>query len=505
MAPSELEPSSTTLRELANALRALRVDGDASVAVSGVRQIRAASCRASSSYVRAGAKRRAEAERRDRAWRRRRDGRRRPPAAPPGVPVLVVRNVRAAIARAAAIVYGDPTRSLSVVGITGTNGKTTTSYLVCRALEATGARPGLIGTIGYRFEDWSGDAAHPTPESADVARIAKTMLGRGASHLVMEVSSHALAQARVDAVHFRAAAFTNLTQDHLEFHGSMAAYGEAKARLFVELAPDVSIINIDDLFGRDLATARPRSTGHGVGRGGDGRRHRAGASGPRFPVDPCERAHAAWSGPSFVEAHRRPQLAQHADGARRRSALVRPRKKKLLPLLDAAVPGRLERCDGPGDDLVVLVDYAHTPDAPDRRAVASLNELRQPKTPPAVSSACSDAAGTATEQARPHGARWPVGRYRRGHHRQPRTEDPDAIVQAILPGLEGARAVVVELDRGRAIADAINGARSGDVVLIAGKGHETYQIVGDVTRHFDDREQAREALARRRLSKRAKG
>jgi UDP-N-acetylmuramoyl-L-alanyl-D-glutamate--2,6-diaminopimelate ligase len=503
MAPATFETSSTTLRDLATALRAVKVTGDVSVEVRGVRQDSRGILPGELFAIRGGAH--------TTGWKFVDDAVRRgavavmaeqePLSAPLGVPVLVVRDVRSALARASAIVYGDPTRSLAVVGITGTNGKTTTSYLVCRALEACGARPGLIGTIGYRFEDWAVDAPHTTPEADDIARLARTMLDRGASHLVMEVSSHALAQSRVDAVHFRAAAFTNLTQDHLEYHGTMTAYGEAKARLFVELAPHVSVINVDDPFGRDLARRGqgPLVTVSSVpGTDADIVPARAlldfrsTAATVRTPYGEVE------LDSKLIGAH---NLSNMLLGLGISSALDLDLGKAAKAFSDAAVPGRLERCDGPGDDLVVVVDYAHTPDALER-VLSTITTLR--KSGAGSRLICVFGCGGDRDPSK----RAPMGRAVATWadiavvtSDNPRSEDPAAIVEAIQPGLEGARAVVVELDRGKAIASAIAGARSGDIVVIAGKGHETYQIVGDVTRHFDDREEAKEALARRRAAK----
>jgi UDP-N-acetylmuramoyl-L-alanyl-D-glutamate--2,6-diaminopimelate ligase len=503
MVPATLETSTTTLRDLAAALRAVKVTGDASVEVRGVRQDSRGVLPGDLFAVRAGAH--------TTGWKFVDDAIRRgavavmaeqEPTSPPlGIPLLVVRDVRKAIARASAILYGDPTRELSVVGITGTNGKTTTSYLVCRALEACGARPGLIGTIGYRFEDWAVDAPHTTPESDDIARIARMMRNRGASHLVMEVSSHALSQARVEAVHFRAAAFTNLTQDHLEYHGSMAAYGEAKARLFVELAPEASVINVDDAFGRDLARRGqgPLVTVSSV-PGTDADivpvrtllDFRATAATVRTPEGEVE------LDSKLIGAH---NLSNMLLGLGIASALELDLGKAAASFADAAVPGRLERCDGPGDDLVVVVDYAHTPDALER-VLSTLATLRKGSGGNRL--ICVFGCGGDRDPSK----RAPMGRAVAQWadiavvtSDNPRSEDPAAIVEAIQPGLAGARAVVVELDRGKAIAGAIAGARAGDIVLIAGKGHETYQILGDVTRHFDDREEAREALARRRAGK----
>jgi UDP-N-acetylmuramoyl-L-alanyl-D-glutamate--2,6-diaminopimelate ligase len=504
MAPSSLETvAGTTLRELAAGLAHARVQGDASVAVRGVRQDSRRVEPGELFAVRAGAK--------TSGWDHVGEAIRRGAAAVMadtepapgalGVPLVFVRDVRSAIGRASAIVYGDPTRKLCTIGITGTNGKTTTSYLVRRALVAAGARPGLIGTIGYEFEDFSTDAPNTTPEADDIARLARSMLDRGATHLVMEVSSHALALARVDAVHFRVAAFTNLTQDHLEFHKTMAAYGEAKARLFVELAPEHSVINVDDAFGRDLARRGqgPLVTVSSIpGTDADVVPERALfdargiASTVKTPLGAVEIES------KLVGGHNLSNMLLALGIA---SALGLDVARAAASFADVAVPGRLERCDAPGDDLVVVVDYAHTPDALDR-ALATLASLRQRNAKGRL--ICVFGCGGDRDPTK----RAPMGRVASKWadivvvtSDNPRSEDPAAIVEAIQPGLEGARAVVVELDRGRAIAGAIAGARAGDVVLVAGKGHETYQIVGSVTRHFDDREEARAALARRRTSK----
>jgi UDP-N-acetylmuramoyl-L-alanyl-D-glutamate--2,6-diaminopimelate ligase len=423
-------------------------------------------------------------------------------AAPGGalpVPLLVVDDVRAAIAKAANLIYGDPTHKLAVVGITGTNGKTTTSYLVSAALEGCGFRPGLIGTVGYRFESLVLPAAHTTPESDEIARTAASMAELGASHLVMEVSSHALALGRVQGVHFKVAAFTNLSQDHLDFHGDMQAYGETKARLFLELLPERAVINIDDPFGAALAQrlsspAITVSTRHGakadlapLSLDLDARRTKATV---RTPVGEVKLE------ASLIGAHNFANIMLalgvcHALGLDLEAA--------ARALRHSTVPGRLERCDGPEDDLVVVVDYAHTPDALDR-VLAALTSLREAHEGPSRLICVFGCGGDRDASKRaPMGravAKWADIAVVTTDNA--RSESPRAIADDILPGLEGTRAVVVELDRERAIHDAIRSARSGDVVLIAGKGHETYQIVGSTTRHFDDREHARAALAARR-------
>jgi UDP-N-acetylmuramoyl-L-alanyl-D-glutamate--2,6-diaminopimelate ligase len=506
-----IAPRRTTLGELARVVGAARVTGDPGVVVTGVRQ--------DSRRVEAGELFAVRSGARTNGWNFVDDAIARgatavmaetnPTGTPLGVPVVIVADVRTAIARAAHFVCGDPTRSLGVVGITGTNGKTTTSMLVCRALEANGCRPGLIGTLGYVFEDLALEAAHTTPEADDIARIAKTMLERGASHLVMEISSHALSQKRVEGLHVRVAAFTNLTQDHLDFHGSMDAYGEAKARLFFDFAPAVSVVNVDDPFGRGLAErifhARGKAAVCTV----------SSQVGARADVAPLEVVLGPKQTRAVVRANPREfALQTNLIGAHNlanvllclgiASALGLDGKRASTALESVVVPGRLERCDGPDDDVVVAVDYAHTPDALDR-ALEVLDSLREDPRLAAGAEAGRLICVFGCGGDRDPGKREPMGRAVAKWADvavvttdNARSEDPAAIARAILPGLAGVSAIVVELDRARAIADAIAGAKPGDLLLIAGKGHETYQIVGTATRHFDDREEAKRALAARR-------
>ena len=511
-----MDPSrGTTLGELARVLGAVGVRGDAGVVVTGVRQDSRRVSAGDLFAVRGGA--------RTSGWNFVGDALARgasavmaesttmadptPAIAALGVPVIVVADVRDAIARAAHFVYGDPTRSLEVVGITGTNGKTTTSVLVCRALESCAQKPGLMGTLAYRFEDLVFDAAFTTPEADEIARIAAMMRAKGASHLVMEISSHALSQKRAQGLHVRVAAFTNLTQDHLDFHGSMEAYGESKAQLFFDFAPSASVVNVDDPFGGALAErialARGASSLYTVSS-------RVGAGADIAPVEVelgAKRTSArvrTRSGEldvvtNLIGAH---NLANVLLCIGVSSALGLDLKKVATALEHVVVPGRLERCDGPGDDVVVLVDYAHTPDALER-VLGALDSLRRGT---AGSLVCVFGCGGDRDPSK----REPMGRAVAKWADvavvttdNARSEDPAAIARAILPGLAGAPNVVVELDRARAIADAVAQAKPGDVLLIAGKGHETYQIVGGETRHFDDREEARRALGERR--KRAGG
>ncbi len=291
-------------------------------------------------------------------------------AAAHGLPRVEATDVPRALAFAAAAVYGHPTFAVEVVGITGTNGKTTTAHLTQAAIDASGGRAGIVGTLGYRFADLDLPPTHTSPEADDLARLAAAMRARGASHLVMEVSSIALVARRADAVRFRVAAFTNLTQDHLDYHGTMEAYAAAKARLFVDLAPGAAAVNVDDPFGRELARRIAREAplcrfSAEVGVGPEVAEiaptalavTQAGiALTARTPVGP-----ASIRSP-LLGAHNVSNLLTALSIAYLLDEDVRVAARALSA--DIKVPGRLERCDTPAaDDVVVLVDYAHTPDA----------------------------------------------------------------------------------------------------------------------------------------------
>lgn len=411
-----------------------------------------------------------------------------------GVPVVRVDGVRLALGLAAEAVHGHPTEALGLVGITGTNGKTTTAWLAEQLIDAAGGASARLGTLGYAFRDDVVEDSLTTPEADDVSRFAARALARGASHLVMEVSSHALAQSRVDALAFRVGAFTNLTQDHLDFHGSMDAYGEAKARLFTDLVQRVAVLNVDDPFGKALAARAP------------GRVLRVGRA-PSCDVRPIDVRvdHDGLHGRVALPSGEWP-LASRLVGEHNLDnvllvlgiveALDLDVATAVLALRTAtAAPGRLERVDELGDDVTVLVDYAHTPDAlarvleaSRRLTVGTLHCVfgcggdRDPKKRPLMGDAVGAAADRATLTSD-----------------NPRTEAPEAIARAVEPALAARRIPYdVELDRATAIERAVLGAAPGDLVLIAGKGHEPYQIIGTEKRPFDDRAEARRALARRR-------
>jgi UDP-N-acetylmuramoyl-L-alanyl-D-glutamate--2,6-diaminopimelate ligase len=410
------------------------------------------------------------------------------------VPTIRVDDIRLAVGLAAEAVHGHPSKRLSVVGITGTNGKTTTAWLVQHALESARAPTARLGTLGYSFRDDAVDESLTTPEADEVSRYAARAVARGASHLVMEVSSHALSQARVDALTFAVAAFTNLTQDHLDYHRSMEAYAEAKARLFSDLRPRASVVHIDDPFGGRLAA---RSSGRvltvGKGPAADVRAEDVvlDASGIRATVHLPSGAVALTS--RLVGAHNLDNLLVTLGIVEALGLDVRRAADGLSS--GPPVPGRLERCDSPDDDVTVLVDYAHTPDAL-TRVLAAVRGLgpgkihcvfgcggdRDPGKRPKMGAAVGAGADRATIT-----------------NDNPRSEDPRLIADAIEGGIRlSGIDYDVELDRSKAIERAIAAAAPGDVILLAGKGHEPYQIIGPDKRVFDDRDEARRALEKRR-------
>ena len=295
------------------------------------------------------------------------------------VPTVEVDAVRLAMARAAARVYGQPSEQLTVVGITGTNGKTTTAHMIGTCLAGCGVHPAVVGTLGYFFEGEEHPSTHTSPEADEIQRVAATLLGQGASHLVMEVSSIALAAERMAEMSFDVAVFTNLTQDHLDYHGTMEAYAAAKEQLFFEHRPPVAVINVDDSFGAKLAER--------VAQAGHSRLIRVSL---QRAVEVFAAQHSLTVGGMQLSLSVAGQPGTEGDAARRCfearapfsgtfnisnvlcaiavvEALGLDLGAALAALESAApVPGRLERCDGQGDDIVALVDYAHTPGALER-------------------------------------------------------------------------------------------------------------------------------------------
>ena len=433
---------------------------------------------------------------------------------PEGLPCIRVADTRVALALAAAAVYGYPARGLDVIGITGTNGKTTTAHLVRAAIDGATGRPscGLIGTVGHSFGTFTRAATHTTPEADELNRVLLSMRELGATHVAMEVSSIALASHRVEAIRFRVAAFTNLTHDHLDYHGTMERYAAAKEALFTSHAPGAAVLHVGDRFGRELAA-------------------RVTAPLVRVSADPGTSASDAELAPiSRVLSVRGIEARVRVPGGT--VDLVSPlvgvhNLENLLVALGIVValgldvvraadalrgelgaPGRLERCESKEDDVVVLVDYAHTPDAL-ARVLASVRALAKGRV--FLVFGC----GGDRDRAK----RVPMGEAAaRGAdivivtNDNPRGESPAEIAQPITLGLQdlgvprvsladlaaAMRGYAVELDRAHAIDAAVAGAAQGDTVLVCGKGHEDYQICGNVRLPFDDRVEARRALTRRR-------
>jgi UDP-N-acetylmuramoyl-L-alanyl-D-glutamate--2,6-diaminopimelate ligase len=411
------------------------------------------------------------------------------------VPQARVPSVRKVLGPLAARFHGEPSRAMRVLGVTGTNGKTTTTHLLESVARAAGDHTGVIGTITARIGDEAVALRHTTPEATDLQALLAAMRDAGAVTIAMEVSSHALDQHRVDATHFAAVCFTNLSHDHLDYHGTLDAYFEAKARLFTTEFTRRATINIDDSHGRRL---RERAMAHGLDvvtfavddpdadMSADGIELGAagttftlvGADGTRIPV------HTTLVGMFNVSN----ALAAAATARAAGYGLDDVIAGLAAPLV---VPGRMERIDA-GQDFAVLVDYAHTPDALETVLGAS-RALTAPKGRVIAVFGCG---GDRDRAKRPV-----MGEIANRladvvivTSDNPRSEDPAAIVDDVLAGVPRDASPVVELDRRAAIHDALTRARAGDVVVVAGKGHETGQTAAGVTVPFDDRRVAREEL-----------
>jgi UDP-N-acetylmuramoyl-L-alanyl-D-glutamate--2,6-diaminopimelate ligase len=403
-----------------------------------------------------------------------------------GVPEIVVPDTRAAAGALADAFYDRPSETLTVVGVTGTNGKTTTTYLLRDVLDEAGLPCALVGTLGGAFRERRWPLSNTTPLAVELHGLLAAQLDAGAKAVAMEVSSHALALRRVERVRFRAAALTNITRDHLDFHGTLERYTAAKRTLF-DLAP-LAALNVDDPAGARFASELPQATTYAIDADanlraedvvveGDGSTFRVGTT--RVAISLPGRFNVRNALAAFALGR-----ALGIDDATIARGLARTR----------SVPGRMERFGAFGIDAIV--DYAHTPDALE-------NVLR--------------AAREATKRAlivvfgcggdRDAGKRAQMGEIAaRLADRvivtsdNPRSEDPMAIARAIADGF--AHTAIV-LDRRTAIRRAIDDAQAGDTVVIAGKGHENYQIVGTEIRPFDDREEVRLAFTKRAEALRA--
>jgi UDP-N-acetylmuramoyl-L-alanyl-D-glutamate--2,6-diaminopimelate ligase len=414
------------------------------------------------------------------------------------VPWMVVRNARLALAHLAAEFFGHPSRQMTVVGITGTNGKTTTSYLLQAIFEAAGTRCGLMGTVTYRIGERDIPATRTTPEAPEVQGFMRQMLDAGCGACVMEVSSHALAMHRVDGIRFAAGVFTNLTRDHLDFHENMESYFAAKRRLFEILPPDApAIINIDDPRGASLVEIVRRPVTYAINRDADVTPGPLSFSLRGLAFEARLPQGAAQISSTLVG---KPNVYNILAAATTASALGIPTKaieRGLRSLV--GVPGRFELVSSPGDDITVVVDYAHTDDA-----LRNLLETAKPL----ASRRLITVFGAGGDRDRTKRPLMGMVAARMSDvvvitSDNPRSEDPMRIIEEVKLGAEpetrqGNAEVVAMLDRREAILHAIDRASAGDVVLIAGKGHEKYQEIGGRVTPFDDVAVAREALEARR-------
>src|SRR5215218_214078 len=406
-----------------------------------------------------------------------------------GVPEVLVDDVRAAMARAAARFHGDPTAELAVVGITGTSGKTTTTYLVRHLLEAAGRPCGLLGGVTSVVGGQERAAVRTTPEAIDLQATFREMLDAGDRACAMEVSSHALELRRADGIHFAVAAFTNLSQDHLDFHPDLEAYFAAKERLFRAFDVGRRIVTVDDAWGRRLADSLPGAVTVSLDGPADWQavEHCSGLGGNAFTV-------RSPGGEAAVELPLRGRFnAANALVALAAGDALGLELEQMAEALGSVtpVPGRVQAVDE-GQGFALLVDYAHKPGALEK-VLASARELATGRV-----IVVFGAGGDRDRAKRPLmgeiAAR--LADVAIVTSDNPRSEPPEAIIDEILAGIpHGARNVERDADRRAAIARAVDVAEPGDVVVIAGKGHERGQeLAGGRKEPFDDVEVAREAL-----------
>jgi UDP-N-acetylmuramoyl-L-alanyl-D-glutamate--2,6-diaminopimelate ligase len=410
------------------------------------------------------------------------------------LPLIPVADLRREASEIAARFYGHPSKHMSVIGITGTNGKTSSTQFLARGL----GRCGVIGTLGNGFPDALEPTLHTTPDPVDLQALLKGMRDAGGEAIAMEVSSHALDQGRVDAVHFDVAVLTNLSRDHLDYHGSMEEYAASKLKLFLYPGLRCAVINLDDPFGWQILDHLP-----------------AGVQALGYSLAPIEELPERLDGwlwarsvqPSSEGIEIEVQTS-YGDGEFHSRLLGRFNVSNLLavlgvllqhdiPLDDAlgrlaelkTVAGRMEKFGG-GDQPLVVVDYAHTPDALEHALLATREHV-------AGNLICVFGCGGDRDRGkRPQMAEIAERLADRAivTDDNPRTEDGDRIVSDILAGMQRPEKAQVIRDRREAIRAAVSDAVAGDLVLICGKGHEDYQLVGDQKLHFCDREEVRAVL-----------
>ena len=412
-----------------------------------------------------------------------------------GDPPELVADSRRALAWVSALHYGNPSENMHLVGITGTNGKTTLTYILETLYQTRGAKTGVIGTINYRYGDFQAPASVTTPESLDINHLLADMVEYGINDCFLEVSSHSLSLSRVAELRFSLGIFTNLSRDHLDFHANMEQYKNTKKKLFQDHAMKQQVINIDDPVGKEIVneTNRPTLT-TGIDQIADIRAEHCVLSdtGSRFTLKTPSGSRDVNT--RLLGKHNIYNLLSGAAAAYAQGFSLDEIQQGLQSI--SHIPGRFERVDC-GQDFSVVIDYAHTHEA-------LANALTAARTLTTKNVIVVFGCGG----DRDRGKRKEMGRVALSlsdfavlTSDNPRTEDPDRIIEDILKGVPDSsresQGHIVLLDRRQAIEHAIKNARSGDLVLIAGKGHENYQILNSETIHFDDREIATHAITQR--------
>ena len=411
---------------------------------------------------------------------------------PDGAVSVRVEDSRRALSTIARNFYENPQEGLKLIGVTGTNGKTTVVRMIGHVLDGLGIVNAVLGTVGHVIAGTHIDATHTTPSALELWRLLALAKDKGVEVVAMEVSSHALEMERVFGLEFDVSVFTNLTQDHLDFHKTMEAYFAAKSRLFTRFTKGVSVVNCDDEYGQRLVGMVQRTVSYGV----DGDHSYAAqvcsmdARGLRLVVR-HQRGRAELDSP-LVGLHNAYNLLAALGALAELGAASFAEIASHLATFEG-VKGRLERVDTGDLGFSVFIDYAHTPHALESVIKALL---------PVTEGRLWVVFGCGGDRDR--GKRPQMGAIATAFaHRvvvtsdNPRSEEPEAIIEDILKGVEKREGVIVEPDRKKAIHYAIVNAQPGDVVLIAGKGHETYQIFADRTIHFDDAEVAERAVEER--------
>ena len=413
----------------------------------------------------------------------------RPEAMDTQTPYVGVTVVRAALAHLSSVFHGYPSERLEIVGITGTNGKTTTAYMVRSALLAAGKKVGMVGTINYHIGDKTLPARFTTPEAPEFQALLAEMLDAGCTHVASEVSSHALAQRRTDSTRFASAVFTNLTGEHLDFHHTMEEYFRAKSRLFLELLDGPAVINVDDPYGRELARLCEGTViTYATTEDADivARDIRSGYEGLHFTVSFEGRSHEV-----STSVLGRPNVWNILAAAGACVSLGFDMREALSAISKVdAVNGRFMKVEE-GQGFLCIIDFAHTGDAL-RRLIESAREFTRKGGKVITVFGCG---GDRDKAKRPvmGAAATQLSDLSIITSDNPRSERPEAIIEDIVSGAVSGN-YMVEPDRAKAIYAAMAEASPGDTVLIAGKGHEEYQEAGGVRTEFSDIKVAREAI-----------